>query len=212
MRRISMDGTRIANGITAACAAVLVLGAAAPLALAEDQTLGELGFAKQRLSLVSGFGWGFGAFGSEGHDTSDANTVPLIASWAIGSEPFFDETPFVSNVEIQLEAQLLLLTQPGSGFGGGGAFALRYNWLAWDPVFWFIEIGLGIVGIDYDLEQSDGFNFILQSGTGLHWRLGNDWALTTQYRFHHISNAKLKSDNPGINSHMVLIGPTFYFK
>jgi hypothetical protein len=191
---------------------IVAIGALPRAGLAEESALGGLGFAKQRIGVASGYGWGFGAFGSEGFWTEKIAVVPLIASWSIGTEPFLDDTWVQGNVELQLEGQLLFETEPRSGFGGGWAFALRYNFLRFGPLYPFFEGGLGVVGIDFDLEQPDGLNFVVQAGGGAHWRIARRFALTLQYRFHHISNADLRKTNPGINTQMVLVGPTFYLR
>lgn len=201
-------GSRAARIAAIACLGVALGGGAR----AEEASLGDLGFARQRLSLLGGYGWGFDAFGSENHDTGRTEGVPLVLSWALGSDPVFDDTAFVGNFELSLELQANFLTQPHSGHGGGAAANIRYNWLRLDPVFWFIEGGIGIGGIDYDTDQPDGFNFIVQAGTGFHWRLSERWALTTQLRFHHFSNAGTRRENPGVNTHMLLVGPTYYFR
>ena len=69
----------------------------------------------------------------------------------------------------------------------------------------------GIIGTDFDLEQRDGFNFILQGGAGIQWLVTNRTALTVSYLFHHISNAGIQTPNEGFNQHMILFGPTFFF-
>lgn len=74
------------------------------------------------------------------------------------------------------------------------------------------EAGVGLAGIDFDVSnQRDGFAFILQGGGGLHWMLTDRVAITPVYRYHHISNANTRTPNDGVNSHQILIGPTFFF-
>jgi lipid A 3-O-deacylase len=191
---------------------LLLALATAGAAAGDDDELERLGFARQRIGLVSGYGWGFGAFGSEGSRDEDARFVPLFASWSIGSDPFLRDSWAEANVELQLEGQILFETHPKSGFGGGAAVAARYDWLAFDPVFPFFEAGVGLIGIDFDLDQPDGFNFIVQAGAGMHWRLTERLALTLQYRFHHISNAGIEEPNEGFNTHMLLVGPTLFLR
>lgn len=190
----------------AALAVLAVTGRAA----ASD--LERYGFAKQRLGLMSGYAWGFGALGSQGLSQAGVRIVPIIATWSIGGEPLAMEHGWGGNFEIQIEGQLWLNQQPTSGLGGGAAATLRYNWLQARPVFPFAEAGIGLGGIDFDTDQPDGFTFIVQAGGGAHWRLTRSLALTLQYRFQHLSNAGTQEPNNGINSHMLLVGPTLFLR
>ena len=177
---------------------------------AAGSDLERYGFAKQRVGLLSGYGWGFGALGSQGLSQADVRIVPIVATWSIGSEPLAMQHAWGGNVEIQLEAQLWLNRQPTDGVGGGAAATLRYNWLHARPIFPFVEAGIGLGGIDFDTDQPDGFSFIVQAGGGVHWRLARSLAVTLQYRLQHLSNAGTRQPNNGINSHMLLFGPTLF--
>jgi hypothetical protein len=67
--------------------------------------------------------------------------------------------------------------------------------------------------LDADLaRQSDGLNFILQSGVGLHYFISQRTALTGEWRFHHISNASIHDKNAGINSSLFMLGVTFFLR
>ena len=196
-----------------ACRTVLTL--LAVLAAAETGGASELeryGFAKRRVGLLSGYGWGFGALGSEGLSQADVRVVPIIATWSLGSEPLAMERGWGGNFEIQVEGQLWLNQQPRDGLGGGAAATLRYDFLRARPVFPFVEAGLGLGGIDFDTDQPDGFIFIVQAGGGAHWRVTRSLAVTLQYRFLHLSNAGTREPNNGINAHMSLVGPTLFLR
>lgn len=72
---------------------------------------------------------------------------------------------------------------------------LRYNLLQSGRVVPFIEAGAGILGTALDLKgQSDGFNFSVQGGAGLHFFVLPRVALTKEARLHHISNAGLRAE------------------
>ena len=67
---------------------------------------------------------------------------------------------------------------------------------------WHLMAGTGAGVLDADLDwQSDGLNFLLQGGVGLHIQ---DWRV--DLRLHHISNARLRSPNRGTNGVLVLVG------
>ncbi|HET9296710.1 MAG TPA: acyloxyacyl hydrolase, partial [Candidatus Binatia bacterium] len=77
----------------------------------------------------------------------------------------------------------------------------------------FFFAGVGFIALDADLaRQSDGLNFILQSGVGLHYFISQQTALTGEWRFHHISNARIHDKNAGINSSLFMLGVTFFLR
>lgn len=182
----------------------------ATLLLPAASTGEEHWFHNQRLGVESGYAFGFGAVGSGGTPQEDIELVPLLLTWSVSSTPLLRDSWMKGRVELQLEGQLLFERRPLSGLGGGAAFDLRYNLLHWERVVSFIGGGLGMVGTDFRVRQSDGFNFVVQGGAGLHWRLGERLALTLQYRWHHISNADSRQPNNGVNTHMALIGPSWF--
>ena len=89
----------------------------------------------------------------------------------------------------------------------------RYNFLESGRVVSFIEAGAGILGTDLDLKgQSDGFNFSLQGGLGLHYFVLPHVAITAEARLHHISNAGLRVPNNGINDCLFLLGASVFLR
>ena len=90
---------------------------------------------------------------------------------------------------------------------------LRYNFLESGRVVPFIEAGAGLLGTDFDLKgQSDGFNFSVQGGLGLHFFVLPRVAVTAEARLHHISNAGLRQPNNGINDCLFLLGASFFLR
>ena len=74
----------------------------------------------------------------------------------------------------------------------------------------FLEVGIGIGHLDFGLpSRADGFNFALQSVAGVHWFVWERAAITVQWRFHHLSNGKIREPNVAIDSSLFLIGTTF---
>ena len=53
-------------------------------------------------------------------------------------------------------------------------------------------------------------NFSLLAGLGYDVMIDTRRFLSLEYRFHHISNAKIGPRNPGINAHSFVAGLTYY--
>lgn len=72
-----------------------------------------------------------------------------------------------------------------------------------------LELSWKIAGLsEYRFEEEDlGGKFQFISGLGFVHRLGQTWQIG--YRFQHISNAGLRSENPGLDQHMLSIASRF---
>ena len=76
----------------------------------------------------------------------------------------------------------------------------------------FVEAGVGVLGGKTEFRQTScDVNFILQGGVGLLFFLGENAAVTTSYRFHHISNAGTCDQNLGLNSSLFMLGVSYFF-
>ena len=72
---------------------------------------------------------------------------------------------------------------------------------------------MGLLALDFDLDsQADGFNFLLQAGVGAHVFVSKRLSLTAEWRYQHVSNARLSTPNNGINAGALLLGTTLYFE
>lgn len=170
-----------------------------------------------QLGLLAGHAWGFGdPFASEGTENEDVQIALLAPSLGIGiSDLWGRDTWYRGSFALFGEGQLWWNHEPRGGFGGGVGALLRYQFLALRELGLvpFAEGGAGLGGIDFDLRsQDDGFNFLLQTGAGVHWLLLPETALCAGYRYHHISNAGSRRPNIGINSHLVYFGITYFLR
>jgi hypothetical protein len=80
----------------------------------------------------------------------------------------------------------------------------------------YVQAGVGIVYTDADNNQRQGnigrsYEFLLQTGLGLRWRLGETWSLDVEGAFQHISNAGLAHRNAGANNLGLSLGLTHFF-
>lgn len=201
---------------TAFVAALATALAFALPAAAEDSASGSALFRKgsKHVALVAGYGVGFRfanpSFNKELRDVGMINVIPRVGFGI--SDPVGVDSWYHGNVEILLEGAFLWNTSPHSGFGGGGGTTLRYNFLSWDRFVPYIDANGGLIGMDFELEnQSDGFNFNVGAGAGAHWFLTDRTAFTTEVRWQHISNARTKLPNNGINDVLFLGGFSYFW-
>ena len=104
--------------------------------------------------------------------------------------------------------------QPFSATLLGGSGVLRYNFLAFGSVVPYWDFGAGMAWTDLAPripEQSTPFEFLLETGPGVHFFVTEHLALGGAVRVHHISNAGLGDRNTGINAVLGTIGFSFFF-
>lgn len=162
------------------------------------------------LALGNGFGFALGRSGDS--DVEDVQFAALVPRFGLGlTDRLGADAWYHGNLELLVEGALLQAYEPKGGFAGGATLGLRWNFLAWRGIVPFVELAAGIVDLEFDLDhQSDGINFTPQAGLGFHYWLSERTAFTSQWRFHHISNADLRDPNDGINDSLFLLGISFF--
>jgi hypothetical protein len=117
------------------------------------------------------------------------------------------------NLEVLVEPLYAKFTQPFTAEAAGGSLVLKYNFLSlgrWMP-FW--DAGAGMIWTDLAPripELSTPFEFVLETGPGVHYFLTNRLTVTTGVRFHHMSNSGLGERNTGINAFLPYIGVSVF--
>jgi opacity protein-like surface antigen len=97
-------------------------------------------------------------------------------------------------------------------YGGGFNLLLHYDLATGTRLVPFLEAGAGILlstpqATDPRSQfRASQFNFTLQLAPGLRFFLSKRAAVSIAYRFHHISDAGLTENNPGINADFILLG------
>lgn len=172
------------------------------------------GFGKQSLGISGGYGFALPVGGTDAPELEDIEFVYVTPRWGVGiTDPLGGRSWYRGNFELLLEGTFLYMLEPKSGIAGGLAPGVRYNFLTGTRIIPFLQVGVGFIALDADLaRQSDGLNFIVQSGLGLHYFITQRTALTGEWRFHHISNANIHDRNAGINSSLVMLGVTFFLR
>lgn len=178
----------------------------------EPTPLGAFASGRSQLGLAAGYGFGVDLFSSGGTENAEVSFAALVPSFLV--EPFGllgGDAFYAGSLTLGVEGALLVNAEPRSGVAGNASLLTRYHLLP--PVLRggrlvpYLELSLGIGGLDFDLDQQDdGFNFFLQGGAGAQWLLTRRTALGAGWRYHHISNAGTRRPNIGINSHLFLLG------
>jgi lipid A 3-O-deacylase len=117
------------------------------------------------------------------------------------------------NVEVLVEPLFAKFIQPFAAEAAGGSLLLKYNFLSfgrWMP-FWDAGAGMAWTNLAPRIpEESTPFQFILETGPGVHYFVTNRVTLTTGIRFHHFSNGGLGERNTGINAGLLYLGVSFF--
>lgn len=111
---------------------------------------------------------------------------------------------------IVIEGVATRIDQQPRATGGGINLIFRWAWAAgrWRPIFLF---GAGVVFTDELVPPGETTtNFTPQGGGGLQYFVNERLAIGGEYRFHHLSNNSQTETNPGMNSHLVLFGVSWY--
>ena len=97
-------------------------------------------------------------------------------------------------------------------YGAGlSPFGFKLNFLPQSWIQPFIDASVGFLYFQRDIPVPDSsrFNFTPEAGLGVQFFLAPNYALTHGYKFHHISNASISQNNPGMNSHVIYAGFSF---
>ena len=109
---------------------------------------------------------------------------------------------------------LVTVTPPGpeAAYLVGASAGLRYHFRTGTKFVPFIGGSFGIAVTDIgDPDASGKFQFHEQVGTGLHYLISNQYAVSCEYAYWHISNGGIREPNAGVNNHTVSIGFAWLF-
>jgi len=97
------------------------------------------------------------------------------------------------------------------GFGLS-PLGFKLNFLPQSWIQPFIAASVGVIYSQHDIPVPDSsrFNFTPEAGLGVQFFLAPQRALTFGYKFHHISNSGISDNNPGLNSHVIYAGFSFF--
>lgn len=205
-----MTGTAKLRTLAPAALAICALLGAGPPAGAQTREPAErLGEGVYHAGVSAGWGQGFEVLNDQDH----VRMLAIVPHLGVGVGDRVGSDWYRGHFDLSLEPQLLANFDPDGGRAAGAALWLRYQLLGTERVVPFVGAGAGMLALDFDgRHQDDGFNFILQAGVGAHVFTRGPLALTFDARWHHISNAGARSPNHGIDSALLLLGPTWFFR
>ena len=128
-------------------------------------------------------------------------TDPLGAGWWRG------------NVEVLAEPLFARFTQPFAAEAAGGSLVIKYNFLSFGRWMPFWDAGAGMIWTNLAPripEESTQFEFVLETGPGVHYFMTDTVTLTMGVRLHHISNGGLGDRNTGINAVLPYVGVSVF--
>jgi lipid A 3-O-deacylase len=188
--------------------AVLLLAAIPGVTSAAEET----GAAKQ-----TNHGWiseaGFiSGYGNASIDEGSYKTLLLIAHIGADINRFIPALRHHRGVlSFFLEPQFNPVLKPSENEFGLG-IGLQYTYPLTESIapYFLLVTGPHYISVD-TTTQAEGFSFSNAAGIGLYVSLTKNIALNCGYRIRHVSNADLKQPNSGINSHIGLLGVSFFF-
>jgi len=118
---------------------------------------------------------------------------------------------FADGHSINLELNTMAFSQPGAdALGLNLAALLRWDFIRQDTWSLYIDGGAGILGTTNPMpSRGSSFNFTPQAGGGATIQLEGGNRLMVGVRWHHVSNANLYENNPGLDTILGYVGINF---
>lgn len=181
--------------------------------LADTSGNKPFGKGKSYAGLQVGYGNGFRIGNTSSGDGRNVEYLAAFPSYGYGiSDILGEDAWYQGNVDIVGETEFFASFEPRTGSSAGVAVLLRYNFQFDKRIVPFIDAGVGVGYLDFDLrDQSDGLIFYPQAGFGVHYFLSDRLAMNVSYRLHHMSNAGSEQPNNGINANLGLFGFIYRF-
>jgi len=160
--------------------------------------------------------WFGGAFGN-GHafsNTLDARNYQFENRY---ERLIYSSEPFAVRWVFDVTSALVGDPRTGNGhrvysYGiGGSPVGAQVNFVHFRRVEPFLTSAGGFLYFNHQMFGQTNFNFTAQLGGGVQLFTANRrTSLDLGYKYHHISNANLGNQNPGLDSHMVFIGLSIF--
>lgn len=154
-----------------------------------------------------GYGRTFHFSGSLSNIDEDIKFVPFLVSW----NKVFKELSSDASLEYAVEGIVSYIRQENKdAYLAGVTPLLIYNFENYDKLIPYVDAGVGFVVTDISAEGFGGdWGFTPQIGIGFRYAISDDQFIRFSYRYHHISNAGLKSDNESLDSNFFFVGYSF---
>ena len=118
------------------------------------------------------------------------------------------------NLELAGEGFGSALFEGAGNYIAGGTCWLRYNFVprrSWGLIP-YAQAGAGLVGTDIDRALiGQSLNFQLGLAVGVRYLVSQNWSVSLEYRYQHISNANTGPRNVGVNANGPILGVSYFF-
>lgn len=117
------------------------------------------------------------------------------------------------NLEVLVEPLFARFTKPFAAEAAGGSLVVKYNLLSFGRWMPFWDVGAGMIWTNLAPripEESTPFEFVLETGPGVHYFVTETLTWTMGVRLHHISNGGIGDRNTGINAVLPYVGVSFF--
>lgn len=138
----------------------------------------------------------------------------FMPSWMMTMTDPIGDSWYQGQFSLGAEAVYIQFQEPVLTHGIGFTPRIKYAFVAQDRIRPYVDFAGGPFWTDLGgkiPEQHGQFNFILTAGFGISYFLNDQAALNVGYRFQHISNARTRHPNVGLNSSLPFAGFSFYF-
>ena len=140
---------------------------------------------------------------------------PILLIWHLSK----DLSPYLSSLKghqgtlsFICEPQVNPAFSPKTDIEFGVGLGLKYMYPITDKIspYVFGSVGPHYISVQTE-DQANGFIFADTVGAGLYFKITKNPAINIGYRYRHVSNARLKSPNGGINVQFGTIGYSVFF-
>lgn len=160
---------------------------------------------------------GEGSYGEQ-FNMQDYHDWTGLKYWNVGLRgsilPFNPHGPSLlrGSIELGFEPLYQKYTEP-SAYWAGLIAVVRYHFLSFGRLVPYVEGGVGAGGTDLDVREIESrFSFILWAGIGASVFITDAMAVYAGYRYEHNSNGNIDPPNRGWESHVGLVGVSYYFR
>jgi len=117
------------------------------------------------------------------------------------------------SLEVGLEPYYQHYVDPQSAFWAGLSLVLRYHLLSLGRFVPYAEVAGGAGATDLKVKEiASDFSFVVWGGVGASLFVTDHTAIYAGYRLEHNSNGNIEQPNRGFESHIGVLGVSYYFR
>ena len=128
-------------------------------------------------------------------------------------KPLAAGSPLYGAFEIGLEPLYQHYISPKQAYFAGLGATFRYHFLSLGRIVPYAELAAFAGGTNLEItEIRSDFTFMLYAGVGASYFVTDRTAVYTGYRYEHVSNGNTSRPNRGFESHVGVLGMSFFFE